>query len=96
MPPREQQMNRYWTHVVHCSSCSPAHKTLNALEAILQLISVASIGIATATKQKAVPAAARTAFVSVVVACFAASKWLAHFIYKNFHYHDYNHALCGD
>nr|GFD37198.1 protochlorophyllide-dependent translocon component 52, chloroplastic [Tanacetum cinerariifolium] len=35
-PPREQLMDRYWTHVVNCSSCSAAYKALNALEVSLQ------------------------------------------------------------
>ncbi|KAK1582319.1 hypothetical protein Q3G72_013958 [Acer saccharum] len=83
-PPREQLMDR---------SCNSAYKSLNALEVILQVISIVSIGIAAATKQSAMSSTARTTMVSMAVICFAASRWLVHFIYKNFHYHDYNHAL---
>ncbi|KAL5765302.1 hypothetical protein ACOSQ2_017896 [Xanthoceras sorbifolium] len=92
-PPRQQLMDRYWSHVVNCRSCSCAYKSLNALEVVLQVVSIVSIGIAAATKQNAISATARTAMVSMAVIGFAASRWLAHFIYKNFHYHDYDHTL---
>ncbi|TXG65826.1 hypothetical protein EZV62_007101 [Acer yangbiense] len=91
-PPREQLMDRYWSHVVNCRSCNSAYKSLNAVEVILQIISNVSIGIVAATKQSVMSTAARTMVVLMAVVCFAASRWLAHFIYKNFHYHDYNHA----
>ncbi|KAL5834105.1 hypothetical protein ACOSQ3_017779 [Xanthoceras sorbifolium] len=83
-PPRQQLMDR---------SCNRAYKSLNAVEVVLQVISFVSIGIAAATKQSAIQATARTAMVSMAVIGFAASRWLAHFIYKNFHYHDYDHTL---
>ncbi|XP_065878164.1 protochlorophyllide-dependent translocon component 52, chloroplastic-like [Euphorbia lathyris] len=92
-PPREQLMDRYWSHVVNCRSCNAAHKALNALEIVLQMISLVSIGIVAAATQNMVSTVAKMTLVAVSVACFAASKWLAHFIYKNFHYHDYNHAF---
>ncbi|KAF9686504.1 hypothetical protein SADUNF_Sadunf03G0165500 [Salix dunnii] len=92
-PPKEQLMDRYRSHVVNCSSCSLAYKSLNAVEVALQVISFGSIGVVAATKQNAMPAAARTSLVLMAILCFAASRWLAHFIYKNFHFHDYNHAL---
>ncbi|GLT26988.1 hypothetical protein SLA2020_020210 [Shorea laevis] len=93
IPPREQLMDRYWSHVVNCQSCNAAYKGLNALEVILQVVSVASIGIVAATKQGFMSTAARTTVISMAVISFAASKWLAHFIYKNFRFHDYHHAL---
>ncbi|KAL5980766.1 hypothetical protein ACLOJK_028676 [Asimina triloba] len=92
-PPREQLMDRYWSHVVHCSSCRVAVKGLKALEVSLQIISLASIGIVAALKQNLVSMVARSAFVSLALVCFLTSKWLSHFIYKNFYYHDYNHAF---
>ncbi|OMO57866.1 Pheophorbide a oxygenase [Corchorus olitorius] len=92
-PPREQLLERYWSHVVNCKSCNTAHKGLNALEVVLQVISVGLIGIVAATKQNAMSMVARTTMVSMAIICFAASRWLAHFINKIFHYHDYNHAL---
>ncbi|KAG6679545.1 hypothetical protein I3842_14G137500 [Carya illinoinensis] len=92
-PPREQLMDRYRSHVVNCRSCSVAYKGLNVLEVVLQVASVASIGIVAAVKQGAMSAAARTTIVLLAVLFYASSRWLAHFIYKNFHYHDYNHAL---
>ncbi|KAL5766953.1 hypothetical protein ACOSP7_017570 [Xanthoceras sorbifolium] len=92
-PPREQLMDRYWSHVANCRSCNSAYKCLNALEVVLQVMSVVSIEIAAATKQGIMSATVRTAVASTGVVCFVASRWLAHFIYKNFHYHDHNHAL---
>ncbi|KAJ4970883.1 hypothetical protein NE237_003982 [Protea cynaroides] len=35
-PPKEQLMDRYWSHVVNCSSCSMAVKGLKAVEVALQ------------------------------------------------------------
>ncbi|GLT69899.1 hypothetical protein SLA2020_420120 [Shorea laevis] len=92
-PPKEQLMDRYRSHVVNCRSCSVAHKGLNVLEVVLQVACIALIGIVAAAKQGAMSAAARTTMVSMAVLCYASSRWLAHFIYKNFHFHDYNHAF---
>ncbi|KAG4185930.1 hypothetical protein ERO13_A08G011100v2 [Gossypium hirsutum] len=92
-PPREQLMDRYWSHVVNCKSCNTAQKGLKALEVILQIMSVVLIGIVAVTKQNMISVVVKTTMVSMAIVCFAASKWLAHFIYKNFHHHDYNHAF---
>ncbi|GMH00100.1 hypothetical protein Nepgr_001939 [Nepenthes gracilis] len=92
-PPREQLMDRYWSHVVNCTSCRAAYKGLNVLEVVLQVVSVALIGLVAAIKQGVMTAVLRTTIVSAAVVCFAASRWLSHFIFKNFHFHDYNHAL---
>ncbi|KAL1155341.1 hypothetical protein V6Z11_A08G017600 [Gossypium hirsutum] len=92
-PPREQLMDRYWSHVVNCKSCNCAYKGLKALEVMLQIMSIILIGIIAVTKQKMMSMVATTTIVSMAIICFAASKWLAHFIYKNFHYHGYNHAF---
>ncbi|KAF7836965.1 Protochlorophyllide-dependent translocon component 52, chloroplastic [Senna tora] len=92
-PPREQLLDRYWSHVVNCHSCNLAYKSLNVVEVMLQIISVASIGIVAATKQGMVSAVARNSLVVTAVLSFALSRWLAHFIYKNFRYHDYDHAF---
>ncbi|MFS8008385.1 putative pheophorbide a oxygenase [Helianthus anomalus] len=92
-PPREQLMDRYWSHVVNCSSCSGAYKGFNALQISLQVFSVALVAIMAATKQGMLPVAARNTLAVAAISCFVGSKWLAHFIYKNFHFHDYNHAF---
>ena len=84
---------RYWTHTVNCSSCSAAYKSLNALEVSLQVFSVAAVAIVAATKQGLISVALRNTLVVAAVLCFVGSKWLSHFIYKNFRYHDYNHAF---
>lgn len=85
--------SRYWSHVVNCSSCRVAYKGLNAVEVVLQVIAFATIGIVAAVKQEILSSAARNILVVIAVLCFVGSRWLSHFVYKNFHYHDYNHAL---
>ncbi|XP_022875574.1 protochlorophyllide-dependent translocon component 52, chloroplastic [Olea europaea var. sylvestris] len=84
---------RYWSHTVNCSSCNLAYKRLNALEIALQVISIASVGIVAAGKHGIMSAAVRNTLVSTAVLCFVASKWLSHFIYTTFRYHDYDHAF---
>ncbi|KAG5609555.1 hypothetical protein H5410_020836, partial [Solanum commersonii] len=88
-PAREQLLDRYWTHTIQCSSCNKAYKSLNALEIILQIISVASIGIAAAAKESVMSIAARYSLVFLALLCFMASRWLSKFIYKSFHFHGY-------
>ncbi|CAA7395366.1 unnamed protein product [Spirodela intermedia] len=93
-PPREQLMDRYWSHTVQCSSCRGALKGLRILEASLQIASVALIAGLAVMKQSFLSAAtARSGLFCVAVLCFVASRWLSHFIHKNFYYHDYSHAL---
>jgi hypothetical protein len=84
---------RYRSHVENCRSCSVAYKGLNVLEVVLKVACIALIGIVAAAKQGAMSAAARTTLASMAVICYASSIWLAHFIYKKFHFHDYNHAF---
>ncbi|XP_019238662.1 PREDICTED: protochlorophyllide-dependent translocon component 52, chloroplastic [Nicotiana attenuata] len=92
-PPREQLLDRYWTHTVNCTSCNLAYKGLNALEIILQIASIGMIGIVAAAKQGTLSMVTRYSLVSVALLCFVGSRWLSHFIYKNFHFHDYDHAF---
>ncbi|GAB4861533.1 hypothetical protein Ancab_036724 [Ancistrocladus abbreviatus] len=73
-PPREQLLDRYWSHVVNCTSCSAAYKGLNVLEVVLQVISIGLVAIVAATKQTAMHAVARMTIVSAAVICFAASR----------------------
>ncbi|KAF5768231.1 putative pheophorbide a oxygenase [Helianthus annuus] len=92
LPPilsREQLMDRYWSHVVHCSSCSGAYKGFNTLKISLQVLSVASLAIMATSKS----IAGRNTLAAASILCFVGSKWLSHFVYKTFHFHDYNHAL---
>ncbi|WCJ39998.1 Pheophorbide a oxygenase chloroplastic [Euphorbia peplus] len=92
-PPKDQLMDRYWSHVVNCSSCRRAYKGLKIVEVVLQVMSIVSIGILAATKQSLTSVITRSTVLVLAVVCFAASRWLAHFIYKNYHFHDYSHAL---
>ncbi|XP_076883887.1 protochlorophyllide-dependent translocon component 52, chloroplastic-like [Bidens hawaiensis] len=92
-PPREQLMDRYWSHVVNCSSCNAAYKGLNTLEVSLQVLSVASVAILAATKQGMISVAMRNTLAVAAILCFVGSRWLAHYVYKTFRYHDYNHAF---
>ncbi|TKY60016.1 Protochlorophyllide-dependent translocon component 52 [Spatholobus suberectus] len=66
-PPREQLMDRYWSHVVNCQSCNSAYKSLNVVEVMLQIISVASIGIVAIMKQGTVSVATRNSMVAFAV-----------------------------
>ncbi|CAN1333465.1 Protochlorophyllide-dependent translocon component 52, chloroplastic [Linum perenne] len=93
-PPKEQLMDRYWSHVVNCSSCNGAYKALKAVEVMLKIVTVASIAIVAATAKQSAALRGRVVLgVSAAVLCYAASRWLAHFVYKTFHFHDYTHAL---
>lgn len=85
--------DRYWTHTVNCSSCNAAYKSLNILEVVLQIAPVALLGLLAAMKQNAMSTLTRNIIVLMAVLCFAAARWLTHFIHKNFHYHDYDHAF---
>lgn len=59
------------------------------MEMALQVLSISCLGIAAVTKP-----AAKSSYklVSAAVLCFLAAKWLSHFIYKTFHFHDYDHS----
>ncbi|CAI0403647.1 unnamed protein product, partial [Linum tenue] len=84
---------RYWTHVVNCPSCNRAYKILKVLETVLQVLAFGLMGIAVATKQGMVSTNTRAGLVILATMSFAASRWLAHLVYSNFHYHDYNQSL---
>lgn len=92
-PPREQLMDRYWSHTVKCSSCSLAYKSLNALEVALKVISIGLIGVVAAGKQSLMSVGTRNSLIATSVICFLASLWLSNFIYKVFRFHDYDHAF---
>ena len=86
-------VNRYWSHVVQCKSCSAALKGMKALEVALQVAAVAVVGFLAVAKGTLVTSVVhKTAIVSLAVLCFAASRWLANFIEKNFYFQDYVHA----
>ncbi|XP_076938526.1 protochlorophyllide-dependent translocon component 52, chloroplastic-like [Bidens hawaiensis] len=91
--PREQLMDRYWSHVVNCSCCIRMYKGLNALQISLQVFSIASMAIMGATKQGVISGTTRITLAVAAILCFVGSKWLSQFIYKNFHFHDYDHAF---
>jgi hypothetical protein len=66
---------------------------MKALEVALQVAAVALIGFLAVAKGAPVTSVIhRTAVVSLAVLCFAASRWLASFIQKNFYFQDYVHA----
>ncbi|XP_057536461.1 protochlorophyllide-dependent translocon component 52, chloroplastic-like [Amaranthus tricolor] len=92
-PSREILMDRYWTHVVNCSSCNAAYKGLNIAEMALQVSAFGLLGVVALTKQGTLTIIQRTAIFSIAILFFLASKWLSRFIYKTFHFHDYDHAL---
>jgi hypothetical protein len=86
-------MGRYWSHVVQCKSCSAALKAMKVLEVALQFASVAVVGFLAVAKGTLLTSTVqRATVVSMAVLCFAASRWLANFIEKNFYFQDYVHA----
>ncbi|EER93253.1 hypothetical protein SORBI_3001G048400 [Sorghum bicolor] len=92
-PTKDQLMERYWSHVAQCTSCNAALKAMKALEVVLQVASVAVVGFLAVAKETLVTSTVqRAAVVSAAVLCFAASRWLANFIQKNFYFQDYIHA----
>ncbi|KAL5218865.1 hypothetical protein ABZP36_019549 [Zizania latifolia] len=92
-PTKDQLMERYWSHVMQCTSCSAALKGMKALEVALQVASVAVVGFLAVAKGTLVTSVVqRAVVVSAAVLCFAASRWLANFIEKNFYFQDYVHA----
>ncbi|CAN0845396.1 Protochlorophyllide-dependent translocon component 52, chloroplastic [Linum grandiflorum] len=92
-PPKEELMDRYWSHVVNCRSCSAAYKALKAIEIALQIVAVALLVVVAVAKPPVTARSSGMFAVAATVMCFAGSRWLSHFIYKTFHFHDYNHAL---
>jgi hypothetical protein len=85
--------DRYWSHVVQCTSCSAALKAMRALEVVLQVASVAIVGFLAVAKETLITSVARRIMVvSMAALCFAASRWLSSFIEKNFFFQDYSHA----
>ncbi|CAN1229947.1 Protochlorophyllide-dependent translocon component 52, chloroplastic [Linum grandiflorum] len=92
-PPREQLMDRYWSHVVNCSSCNRAYKNMKALETALVFLSVGLIAVAAATRDGMILASSRAGLAIMAMVCFAVSRWLARFAYVKFRYHDYDHTL---
>ncbi|KAL5980772.1 hypothetical protein ACLOJK_028682 [Asimina triloba] len=69
-PPREQLMDRYRSHVVHCTSCRAAEKGLKALEVSLQVFAFASIGIVAALKQNLMSMVSRSALIALALTLF--------------------------
>ncbi|MFS8008086.1 hypothetical protein Hanom_Chr14g01268621 [Helianthus anomalus] len=56
-------------------------------------MSIALVAIMPAAKHGAISSAARYTLAVAAILCFVGSKWLSHFIYKNFHFQDYNHSF---
>ena len=79
--------------MVNCSSCNAAYKGLNIAEMALQVSAFGLLGVVALTKQGTLTIIQRTAIFSIAILFFLASKWLSRFIYKTFHFHDYDHAL---
>ncbi|PVH31044.1 hypothetical protein PAHAL_9G044100 [Panicum hallii] len=76
---KDELLDRYWSHVVQCRSCSAALKAMKALGVILQVASVAVIGfLALANGTLATSVVHRAVIVSAA---------------KNFYFEDYVHAF---
>ncbi|TKV90705.1 hypothetical protein SEVIR_9G046200v4 [Setaria viridis] len=92
-PSKDMLLERYWSHVVQCSSCSAALQAMKVLEVTLQVISVAVVGFLAVAKETLLTSVVqRILVVSAAVLCFAASRWLANYIEKTFYFQDYAHA----
>uniref|UniRef100_A0ACD6A7U4 Uncharacterized protein n=1 Tax=Avena sativa TaxID=4498 RepID=A0ACD6A7U4_AVESA len=93
-PTKDKLMERYWSHVAQCRSCSAALKAMKAMEAALQVAAVVLVGFLAVAKGTPVVTSVihRTAVASLAVLCFAASRWLASFVRNNFYFQDYVHA----
>ena len=79
--------------MVNCSSCNAAYKGLNVAELALQVMAFGLIGVVGLTKQGMMTTVQRSGVFLMAILCFATSKWLSVFIYKNFRYHDYYHTV---
>ena len=79
--------------MVNCKSCNGAYKALNKAEVSLQVISIAAIGVLALTQNGVISAKVRATIFIIAIVCFAASKWLSHFIQETFRFRDYIHAL---
>ncbi|RCV40364.1 hypothetical protein SETIT_9G046900v2 [Setaria italica] len=92
-PTKDKLLERYWSHVVQCTSCSAALKAMKALEVAMQVMSVAIVGFLSVAKGTLLASTVqRTAVMSAAVLCFVASRWLANYIEKNFYFQDYVHS----
>lgn len=86
-------VDRYWSHVMQCTSCSAALKSMKVLEVALQVMSVAIVGFLSVAKGALLASTVqRTAVMSAAVLCFVASRWLANYIQNNFYFQDYVHS----
>uniref|UniRef100_A0ACD5ZFK3 Uncharacterized protein n=1 Tax=Avena sativa TaxID=4498 RepID=A0ACD5ZFK3_AVESA len=92
-PTKDKLMERYWSHVAQCRSCSAALKAMKAVEVALQVTAVGLVGFLASAKVTLVMSVVhKTAVASLAVLCFAASRWLASFVQNNFYFQDYVHA----
>ncbi|MCO5608880.1 hypothetical protein L7F22_063098 [Adiantum nelumboides] len=94
-PPKEQLMDRYWSHVKICRHCRAAMQFFEVTGVILQALSVAIAALLGAAAIKPIPQLRKWSIPWVVVAFVfsVASRWLSHFVHKTYRFHDYNHAL---
>ncbi|KAH7301960.1 hypothetical protein KP509_23G050300 [Ceratopteris richardii] len=94
-PPKEQLMDRYWSHVKQCRHCSTAMRVFQGAEVFFQALSIAIASVLGVAAIKPIPQLRSYSTVLVVVAIASSilSKWLSHFVYKTYRFHDYNHAL---
>lgn len=93
-PSKRLMLDRYHQHVTKCKGCRTALKKFKALEVGLQVLAVALVGVVAASAAAPIP---RLQPFSVALVCGAVlstilARWLSHFIYKTFYFHDYNHA----
>ncbi|KXG37317.2 hypothetical protein SORBI_3001G048600 [Sorghum bicolor] len=97
LPPsstKDHLLERYWSHVAQCTSCSAALRSMRLLEVALQVMSVSVIGSLAVAKGSSLLTSVvqRAVVVTAAVLCFMASRWLATYIEKNFYFQDFIHS----
>ncbi|KAG0583455.1 hypothetical protein KC19_3G137300 [Ceratodon purpureus] len=93
-PSKRMMLDRYQQHVKICKGCRTALGNFKALEFGLHVLAVALVGVVAASGAAPLP---KLQPFSVPLVCGAVlstvlARWLSHFIYKTFYFHDYNHA----
>ncbi|EFJ09200.1 hypothetical protein SELMODRAFT_130316 [Selaginella moellendorffii] len=83
-PPKPQLMDRYENHVKRCPTCMAALRSFKLAELGLQIAAIATVAVASIR---------RSWWGILGVFLWIASRYTARFIRKNYHFHDYNHAL---
>ncbi|BBN14704.1 hypothetical protein MPTK1_6g13750 [Marchantia polymorpha subsp. ruderalis] len=94
-PPRRVLFDRGISHVAKCKICSGAAANFRRLKEVLQIVSVALVGLVGIASSNSwhVLSNFSVPLVCLAIASAVTSIWLSRFIKKMYEYHDYNHAV---